>query len=203
VIEDSASAHSSRDIHLADSRSRRHENTGVEMRSQRYWGHLIGVNPFTQMMESTPRPAGMWEAVQAVLGKGLAREEAVLCTGDLRALEARLQPLLRGVGGVLLRGAARLRLADLVRTTGHYFRTHAHRMNYSAFRAHPFSLGSGTIKSGAKNLIQTRQVQAGMRWTTGGAQCLASLRALHRAGRWTTFRHSQPQRHPALGKAFF
>jgi len=84
--------------------------------------------------------------------------------------------------------------ADLVRTTGHYFRTHAHRMNYPAFRARRFPIGSGAIESCAKNLIQTRQVQAGMRWTTGGAQCLASLRALHRSGRWTTFWHSQPQR---------
>ena len=84
--------------------------------------------------------------------------------------------------------------ADLVRTTAHYCRTHAHRMNYPAFRARRFPIGSGAIESCAKNLIQTRQVQAGMRWTTGGAQRLANLRALHRSGRWTTFWCSQPQR---------
>jgi hypothetical protein len=84
--------------------------------------------------------------------------------------------------------------ADLVRTTAHYCRTHAHRMNYPAFRVRRFPIGSGAIESCAKNLIQTRQVQAGMRWTTAGAQCLASLRALHRSGRWTTFWHSHPQR---------
>lgn len=84
--------------------------------------------------------------------------------------------------------------ADLVRTTSQYFRTHAHRMNYPAFRARQFPIGSGAIESAAKNLVQARQVHAGMRWSTRGAQDLASLRALHRSGRWTAFWHSHPQR---------
>jgi hypothetical protein len=88
--------------------------------------------------------------------------------------------------------------ADLVRKACLYFRTHAHRMNYPAFRARQFPIGSGAIESCAKNLIQARQVQAGMRWTTRGAQCLASLRALHRSGRWDTFWRSQPQRRLCL-----
>jgi hypothetical protein len=83
--------------------------------------------------------------------------------------------------------------AAVVRTTGLYFRTHAHRMNYPAFRARHFPIGSGAIESSAKNLIQARQVQAGMRWTTPGAQCLANLRALHRSGRWPAFWQSRPQ----------
>jgi hypothetical protein len=83
--------------------------------------------------------------------------------------------------------------ADLVRKTCLYFRTHAARMNDPAFRARQFPIGSGAIESSAKNLIQARQVQAGMRWTTRGAQCLASLRALHRSGRWDAFWQSRPQ----------
>ena len=83
--------------------------------------------------------------------------------------------------------------ADLVRKACLYFHTHAARMNYPAFRARQFPIGSGAIESSAKNLIQARQVQAGMRWTTRGAQCLASLRALHRSGRWHAFWLSRPQ----------
>ena len=84
--------------------------------------------------------------------------------------------------------------ADLLRRARLYFRTHAHRMDYPAFRARGFPIGSGAIESCAKNLIQARQAQAGMRWSTAGAQCLASLRALHRSGRWDAFWHPQPQR---------
>jgi hypothetical protein len=83
--------------------------------------------------------------------------------------------------------------ADEVRKARAYFRTHAARMRYPLFRARRFPIGSGAIESTAKNLIQLRQTQAGMRWSLPGAQAVASLRALHRSGRWTTFWQSWPQ----------
>jgi hypothetical protein len=82
--------------------------------------------------------------------------------------------------------------AEVVRKARGYFRTHAARMRYPTFRARQFPIGSGAIESCAKNLIQQRQTQAGMRWSAAGAQALASLRALHRSGRWTAFWQSQP-----------
>ena len=83
--------------------------------------------------------------------------------------------------------------AEEVRKARGYFRTHAARMRYPQFRARQFPIGSGAIESCAKNLIQQRQTQAGMRWSAPGAQAVASLRALHRSGRWTAFWQSQPQ----------
>jgi hypothetical protein len=83
--------------------------------------------------------------------------------------------------------------AEEVRKARGYFRTHAHRMHYPAFRARHIPIGSGAIESTAKNLIQQRQTQAGMRWSAAGAQAVASLRALHRSERWIAFWHSQPQ----------
>jgi hypothetical protein len=83
--------------------------------------------------------------------------------------------------------------AEEVRKARGYFRTHAARMRYPRFRARQFPIGSGAIESCAKNLIQQRQTQAGMRWSAPGAQTVASLRALHRSGRWAAFWHSQPQ----------
>jgi hypothetical protein len=64
-------------------------------------------------MEGTQQAAWVWEEVAAVLQAELARETAALCRGDLREIEARVQPLLRRVGGALLGGVARLRLAEL------------------------------------------------------------------------------------------
>jgi hypothetical protein len=83
--------------------------------------------------------------------------------------------------------------ADEVRKIRGYFRTHAARMRYPHFRARQLPIGSGAIESTAKNLIQVRQTQAGMRWSVPGAQAVASLRALHRSGRWEPFWQSQPQ----------
>ena len=83
--------------------------------------------------------------------------------------------------------------AEDVRRASGYVTTNAARMDYPAFRAELLPIGSGAIESTAKNLIQQRQAQAGMRWTRGGAQRVASLRALHRSGRWQAFWASQPQ----------
>jgi hypothetical protein len=66
-------------------------------------------------MKGTQRATWLWDEVQAVLAAELAREAEALCCGDLREIEARLQPL-RRVGGALLCGLARLRLADLAGT---------------------------------------------------------------------------------------
>jgi hypothetical protein len=47
-------------------------------------------------------------------------------------------------------------------------------MAYPAFRARQFPIGSEAIESTVKNLIQARQVQAGIRWSAAGAQALAN-----------------------------
>jgi hypothetical protein len=84
---------------------------------------------------------------------------------------------------------------DTLRRVRAYVKTHRRRMDYPTFRARLFPLGSGAIESTVKNLIQQRQVLAGMRWTQVGAHAVANLRALHRStGRWAAFWQSQPLR---------
>jgi hypothetical protein len=83
--------------------------------------------------------------------------------------------------------------AETVRKVVAYVRGHAARMDYPAFRARLFPIGSGAIESTVKNLVQARQVQAGMRWSAAGAQTLASLRALsYSADRWDPFWRTKP-----------
>ena len=65
--------------------------------------------------------------------------------------------------------------AEEVRKARGYFRTHAARMRYPLFRARQFPIGSGAIESTAKNLIQLRQTQAGMRWGLPGAQAVGQF----------------------------
>jgi hypothetical protein len=84
---------------------------------------------------------------------------------------------------------------DILRRVRAYVATHRARMDYPAFRARLFPLGSGAIESTVKNLIQAREVLAGMRWTRDGAHAVANLRALHRSvDRWAAFWRSQPLR---------
>ena len=55
-------------------------------------------------------------------------------------------------------------------------------------------IGSGVVESANKTLITAREKGAGMRWRGPGAQAVASLRAVHRSGRWDAFWRTQPQR---------
>jgi hypothetical protein len=57
--------------------------------------------------------AALGDEVGTVLRAALAAQVETLCTGDLQTIEGHLQPLLRLVGGALLGGLARLRLAAL------------------------------------------------------------------------------------------
>jgi hypothetical protein len=78
-----------------------------------------------------------------------------------------------------------------------YFTHNAARMDYPRFVAQQFPIGSGAVESSCKGLVAARLKQAGMRWGVWGAQAIASLRALHRSGRWAAFWQTHPERSAA------
>ena len=80
-----------------------------------------------------------------------------------------------------------------------YFTRNAARMAYPQFVARHWPLGSGAVESSCKCLVEARLKQAGMRWSLLGSQAMASLRALHRSGRWESFWQTHPYRQPAMG----
>jgi hypothetical protein len=58
------------------------------------------------------------------------------------------------------------------------------RMDYAAYRQAGLPIGSGTVESAAKTLVQQRMKQAGMRWSRTGAQAMLALRARLFSDRW-------------------
>lgn len=133
----------------------------------------------------------LWKVANAVFGPGSA------------AAAAWAEPLKRqleqeGVGPVLaaLRtlGPPTEEAADEVRKATAYFTDHAARMDYPRFVARQLPIGSGVVESANKTLIAAREKGAGMRWSRTGAQAVATLRAVHRSGRWDTFWRTHPQR---------
>ncbi len=83
--------------------------------------------------------------------------------------------------------------ADELRKAIEYFTEHVARMDYPSFLARQLPIASGAIESSCKTLIEHREKGAGMRWSESGAQQVASLRALHRSGRWQAFWKTHPQ----------
>lgn len=57
-----------------------------------------------------------------------------------------------------------------------YFRTHAERMRYPAFRAQGMQIGSGIAEAACKTVVSTRAKRSGMRWTPAGLAAILSLR---------------------------
>ena len=57
-----------------------------------------------------------------------------------------------------------------------YFENNAPRMRYKWFRQCGLFVGSGVVEAGCKAVIGQRLKQAGMHWTTGGANAIMTLR---------------------------
>jgi hypothetical protein len=69
---------------------------------------------------------------------------------------------------------------DPVRQAPGYFRSNRERMRYHVFRAAGYPIGSGTVESGAKNVVQHRMRRPGRGWNRDSGQAmLTALGELH------------------------
>jgi hypothetical protein len=132
----------------------------------------------------------VWAIANSVCGRG---------TEAARAWCHQLQePLWAGEMGGLLR-AVRLKwprgktLPDDLRQALRYLWRYRERMHYATFREQGYPIGSGSVESACKVVVQQRLVQAGMRWGRENAQALLALRCALLSDRWeTTWRSLAP-----------
>lgn len=75
-------------------------------------------------------------------------------------------------------------LPDEVRQAIGYLFSNRWRMRYHTFRQNGYPIGSGTVESACKVLVQQRMKQAGMRWSRAGAQAMLALRCTLFSDRW-------------------
>lgn len=133
----------------------------------------------------------LWAVANTVFGAGTPQASAWAQPLKRRLLEQGATPVITALEALV---APDPLAAEEVRQALGYFTTHAERMDYPAFVARQFPIGSGAVESAGKLLVGEREKGAGMRWTRAGAQAVATLRALHRSGRWHAFWQTQPQR---------
>jgi hypothetical protein len=72
--------------------------------------------------------------------------------------------------------AATPEAAAVLQRERQYFRTHAARMDYPAYRAQGLPLGSGAVESAGKHLVQLRMKRAGARWSDEGGKDVLAVR---------------------------
>lgn len=75
-------------------------------------------------------------------------------------------------------------LPDKIRQGIGYLFHNRRRMRYPIFRQAGYPIGSGTVESACKVVVQERMKQAGMRWSRAGAQAMLALRSVLLSGRW-------------------
>ena len=70
-----------------------------------------------------------------------------------------------------------------------YFRNHEHKMDYPAYLAHGWQIGSGPVESSCKRVVTQRLKGAGMRWSERGSNAMCHIHALllSQANQWTSF----------------
>lgn len=73
-----------------------------------------------------------------------------------------------------------------IRQVKEYIDEHWQRIDYARFRDEGRPIGSGTVESAAKNVVQWRMKRGGQRWSRAGAtRMLAALGEVH-SNRWDT-----------------
>ncbi len=123
----------------------------------------------------------LWTIATPALGQGtsaaldwVSQQKRLLAQSDLRQvmrhvrlLYPRRQPLPEAVAKAVL-----------------YLFRHRWRMRYREFRQAGCPIGSGTVESACKVVVQQRMKQAGMRWSRTGAQAMLALRCALLSERW-------------------
>jgi len=123
----------------------------------------------------------LWELAFTLLGQDnvqsqtwAKQQKSLLWTGHLRQVLHELRLLCpRGEG-----------IPDKVRQGIGYLFRHRWRMCYQAFREAGCPIGSGSVESACKVVVQERLKQAGMRWSRAGAQAMLALRSVFLSDRW-------------------
>jgi hypothetical protein len=121
------------------------------------------------------------KAATAAYGEGSAEGQAWLAERKAELWEGRVS----AVGVALMRLPRRRgERGKAIRNVQGYIIQHARRMAYDRFRAEGRPIGSGTVESGVKNVVQWRMKRGGQSWGNEGAKrMLAALGELH-SGRW-------------------
>ncbi len=68
-----------------------------------------------------------------------------------------------------------------------YFEVNRERLGYAMALKKKLPIGSGTVESAARHIVQQRLKQSGMRWSLPGAQAVLNLRTRHHNGQFEQY----------------
>ena len=116
----------------------------------------------------------LWQIAQHHFDAESEQTEAWVSAQKQLLMEGRLHAILRNIRLLYPRGHV---LPDPVRKAMLYLFHNRWRMRYHLFREAGYPIGSGTVESACKHVVQQRLKQSGMRWSRIGAQAMLALRS--------------------------
>jgi hypothetical protein len=123
----------------------------------------------------------LWIIAAPALGQGTpAATDWVKHQKHLLA-QSNLRQVMRNVRHLYPRGQP---VPEAVAKAVLYLFRHRWRMRYREFRQAGCPIGSGTVESACKVVVQQRMKQAGMRWSRSGAEAMLALRCALLSDRW-------------------
>jgi hypothetical protein len=132
----------------------------------------------------------LWAVANSVYGEG-QRATQWVATREQALWAGQVEPVIQALEALDLEQGA---YPDEVRQAPGYFRNNRKRMRYAVFRDAGYPIGSGTVESGAKNVVHHRMRRPGRGWNRDSGQAmLTALSELH-SGRFQSAwnRASQP-----------
>lgn len=123
----------------------------------------------------------LWGAANQLWGQGQPQTAAWVEQQKDQLWAGKLLALLHHVRQVCPRGQP---LPDKVRVLVSYIFNNRRRMDYVSYHQAGYPIGSGSVESACKVVVQERMKQAGMRWSRHGAQAMLALRSVLLSDQW-------------------
>lgn len=123
----------------------------------------------------------LWEAAHSLFGPEAPQAKTWAEQAKSLLWTSRLRALMHQVRQLCPRGQP---LPDKVATAVNYIFRNRRRMDYATYRQAGYPVGSGSVESACKVVVQERMKQAGMRWSRHGAQAMLALRSILLSERW-------------------
>lgn len=129
----------------------------------------------------------LWDAATALWGETHPARPAWVRAGLEQVLSGQTADVIAALEQTAEeKGRTATQCVALHRTAG-YFRRNLPFMQYDAYLARGWPIGTGVIEGACRHVVKDRMEQTGMRWTLTGAQVILDLRALRLNGQWDAY----------------
>jgi hypothetical protein len=122
----------------------------------------------------------LWTIAQQRFGADSADATTWVAAQKQLLAESNLRQVMRNIRQLYPRHT----LPEPVRKAIGYLSHNRHRMYYKHYRQAGYPIGSGSVESACKLVVQSRLKQAGMRWLESSAQAILALRSFLLSDRW-------------------